>query len=46
MATTIIAMIVIGLIVAFSLHMADEVHDYMTNENVSDEITVFGQVFE
>ena len=46
MITTIIAMIVMAMIVVFSLHMAGEIHDYMANDNFSEEITVFGQAFE
>lgn len=46
MITTIVAMVVIALVVAFSMHMAGEVHDYMTNNNDPGEVTVFEQAFE
>lgn len=41
MFTTIFAMVVIGVVVAFSLHMASEIHDYMANDNLSEDIVVF-----
>lgn len=41
MGATIIAMVVGAIIVAFSLYMAGEIHDYMANDNNIEGITVF-----
>lgn len=40
MISTIFAMVVIAMVIAFSLYMASEIHDYMANDNVIDEIMV------
>lgn len=41
MITTIFAMVVIAMVIAFSLYMASEIHDYMSNDNVIEDIAVF-----
>lgn len=41
MITTIFAIVVIAMIVAFSLYMADEVHNYMENDNNQEGLVVF-----
>ena len=46
MVSTIFAIVIMVAVIGFSLVMASDVHDYMTNHNAIEEFTVFDQAFE